>query len=88
MNARKYLVLLFEIINFYTFTQTRGNDIIYAVNDPLSTDDLKFALTHEHLMSNFGKDMEEAPYYNETVLLNGVVPYLIKLKSLGVHSIF
>ncbi|MGM0375680.1 MAG: phosphotriesterase [Bacteroidota bacterium] len=62
--------------------------VIHTVNGPVKVDELKFALTHEHLMSNFGKDPAEASQYDETKLLNQVVPYLRKIKSLGVNSIF
>jgi len=54
----------------------------------VEVDELKFALTHEHLMSNFGKDPSEASQYDETALLNQVIPYIRKIKSLGVNSIF
>ena len=62
--------------------------IIYTVNGSIEPGDLNVALTHEHIMSNFGKDISETSEYNETELLYQVVPYLKKLDSLGIHSIF
>jgi phosphotriesterase-related protein len=39
-------------------------------------------------MSNFGKDISESSNYDTTRLFNQVIPYLKKLKALGVQSIF
>ncbi|WP_422083725.1 hypothetical protein [Ulvibacterium sp.] len=61
---------------------------IPTVNGPIPIEQLGFALTHEHIMSNFGKDKGETSQYNEEALFKQVVPYLRKLKSLGVNSIF
>lgn len=66
--------------------ENRGS--IYTVKGQVEIDELKFSLTHEHLMSNFGKDINEASQYDEPALLNQVIPYLRKIKSLGVRSIF
>lgn len=92
----KYYILNSWILLFWVFMLTacqvvnssRNSGIIHTVNGPVKVDELKFALTHEHLMSNFGKDPSEASQYDETALLNQVIPYLRKLKSLGVNSIF
>lgn len=62
--------------------------IIYTVNGRMDVDQLKLSLTHEHLMSNFGKDPDEAPSYDEEALLNQVIPYLKQVRSSGVTSIF
>lgn len=62
--------------------------IIYTVNGKIDIDELEFALTHEHLMSNFGMDIDSAFQYDEVALLNQVVPYVKEVKSSGVHSIF
>ena len=39
-------------------------------------------------MSNYGKELSQASDYDSIKLLNQVIPYLKKLKSLGVNSIF
>jgi phosphotriesterase-related protein len=67
---------------------SQDSGVIHTINGPVEVDELKFTLTHEHLMSNFGKDPDEAPQYDESALLSQVIPYLKKIKSLGVHSIF
>ncbi len=82
------LCLVFMLAACHKVGPSENNEIIHTVNGPLELDKLKFALTHEHLMSNFGKDPDEAFQYDETVLLNQVLPYLRKIKSLGVNSIF
>jgi predicted metal-dependent phosphotriesterase family hydrolase len=46
------------------------------------------SLTHEHIMSNFGKEIGEASGYDSIKLYNQVIPYLKKLKSFGLNSIF
>lgn len=65
-----------------------GPETIPTVNGPIPIEHLDFTLTHEHIMSNFGKDQNEASQYNEEALFKQVVPYLKQLKSMGVHSIF
>ena len=69
-------------------TSVQNSGVIHTINGPVEVDKLKFTLTHEHLMSNFGKDPDEAPQYDEAALLSQVIPYLRKVKSLGVNSIF
>jgi len=65
-----------------------GPEIIHTVTGPVGIDELGFALTHEHTMSNFGLDISEAGYYDETEMFSQVIPYLRKVKSLGVDTIF
>lgn len=45
-------------------------------------------LTHEHIMSNFGLDVNNTSSYNEEAAFNQIIPYLKKLKAKGVHTIF
>lgn len=83
------LLLSLLIITACQLTDSPQNSgIIHTVNGSMEGDELKITLTHEHLMSNFGKDPDEASQYDETKLLNQVIPYLRKIKSLGVNSIF
>lgn len=67
---------------------SQNGGVIHTINGPVDVDDLKITFTHEHLMSNFGMDPDEAPNYDEAALLTQVIPYLRKIKSLGVNSIF
>lgn len=45
-------------------------------------------LTHEHIMSNFGLEIDKTGYYDEEAALKQTIPYLKKLKLLGVQTIF
>ncbi len=64
------------------------DELINTVNGSVSIDKLGITLTHEHVMSNFGKDKSESSVYDETKLFAQVIPYLKELKALGVNSIF
>jgi len=61
---------------------------INTVQGPINVSELGLSLTHEHIMSNYGKELSQASDYDSIKLLNQVIPYLKKLKSLGVNSIF
>lgn len=45
-------------------------------------------LTHEHIMSNFGLDINEAASYDENAVFKQIIPYLKNLKTKGVSTIF
>lgn len=64
------------------------NATIHTVTGKLEAANIGFALTHEHLFSNFGASMDEASQYNEAVLLKQVIPYLRNIKRMGVTTIF
>lgn len=81
-------IIFLIVIAIFTGCNQYESKIIYTVSGPININDLGFCLTHEHLMSNFGKDQAEAYYYDEVSLLNQVIPYVRKIKSLGVNSIF
>lgn len=61
---------------------------IYSVNGKIAVEQIDFALTHEHVMSNFGALAAYSAQYEKEHLMSQVVPYLQKLKSLGVQTIF
>ncbi|MEQ8238562.1 MAG: cellulase family glycosylhydrolase [Cyclobacteriaceae bacterium] len=65
-----------------------GQGTINTVQGIRTSDQLGFALTHEHLFSNFGKEPGLAKSYDEAALMAQVVPYLRKLKLSGVQAIF
>ncbi len=61
---------------------------ILTVTGPILPAQLGTCLTHEHLMSTFGGESRYDPDYDEAALLTQVVPYLKRVKQLGVQSIF
>lgn len=61
---------------------------INTVSGTLEPAAIGFALTHEHLFSNFGSTPEEAALYDEAALLKQVLPYLQNMKRMGVTTIF
>jgi len=60
---------------------------IVTVDGTIDVSELGFTLSHEHIMSNFGKDINQTSLYNESELFGQVVPYLKELRALGVNSI-
>jgi len=60
---------------------------IMTVTGAVSPSDLGMTLPHEHVFSRFGKDAARYPSYFEENLMESVVPYLKKLKDLGVDTI-
>ena len=61
---------------------------IYAVGHDISFHNLGLTLSHEHIMSNFGGEPSYDPNYDRMQLFQQVIPYLKKLKALGVSTIF
>lgn len=66
----------------------QNTDTFNTVNGPVATENIGFSLAHEHIMSNFGKDISKTSEYAEAELFNQVIPYLKKIKTLGVDTIF
>jgi phosphotriesterase-related protein len=60
---------------------------VYTVTGAIGASELGVCLTHEHVMSNFGGERSYDPNYDVSALKAQVVPYLKKIKSLGVDSI-
>lgn len=60
---------------------------VYTVNGWIGVEELGITLTHEHVMSNFGKETGETGEYDEAALLDQVIPYLRELHHLGVRTI-
>jgi predicted metal-dependent phosphotriesterase family hydrolase len=84
----RILLLLFSLLTAcQQVNSSRNSGIIHTIDGPVEVDQLKFTLTHEHLMSNFGKAPDEAAHYDDAALLSQVIPYLRKIKSLGINSI-
>ena len=62
--------------------------MIMTVTGPAAPEELGLALAHEHVMSTFGADPERYPTYPVEQLLAQVLPYLARLKSLGLSALF
>ena len=60
---------------------------IVTVTGEISPEELGLTLPHEHVFSIFGKDPARYPNYPEEDLMGSVIPYLGKLKKLGVYTI-
>lgn len=60
---------------------------VYTVTGSIDASELGVCLTHEHVMSNFGAERSYDPNYDVSALKAQVLPYLKKIKSLGVNSI-
>lgn len=86
------VVKLFLFINLGVILATCQNDKtlkqIHTVQGAIDISELGITLTHEHIMSNYGKEINEASNYDSLKLFHQVIPYLKTLKSSGVHSIF
>jgi len=86
------LMLLISILTFGVSCKTnileKEVSIINTVGGPIEASNLGVALSHEHIMSNYGKDINLTSVYDTDRLLHQVIPYLKRLKKLGVTSIF
>lgn len=60
---------------------------LMTVTGPVRPEDLGIILPHEHIMSRFGADACRYPDYPVEPLLAQVLPYLSKVKALGVTAI-
>jgi predicted metal-dependent phosphotriesterase family hydrolase len=82
---RKLIILIFLHCACLVYGQ---DGVIYTVKGKISSKDLNTALTHEHVMSNFGGDAAAIAVYDSVALFKQVIPYLQKIKALGVQAIF
>ncbi|WP_175455374.1 phosphotriesterase family protein [Pricia antarctica] len=79
------------ILGFFPPDGTRNPTALSQINTvkgPIDISELGVSLTHEHIMSNYGKEINKTSNYDSVQLFNQVIPYLKNLKSLGVNSIF
>lgn len=60
---------------------------IMTVQGPIGLGQMGFALPHEHIMSLFGGPIAKHAEYNEEQLFKVVIPYLKKLKGLGLNTL-
>jgi predicted metal-dependent phosphotriesterase family hydrolase len=61
--------------------------IIMTVTGPVAPEQLGLALPHEHIMSTCGADPARYPEYALERLLGQVLPYLARLKALGLSAV-
>ncbi len=84
----KLFILINLVLLLLACQKDKNLGQINSVQGIINPSELGFSLTHEHIMSNFGKDINETSNYDSIKLQNQVIPYLKKIKSLGVSSIF
>jgi len=87
-NLKLLFVLVNLILLFSNCKNAKNPNQINTVQGAINLSDLGLSLSHEHIMSNYGKEIDETADYDSIKLFNQVIPYLKKLKSLGVNSIF
>ena len=61
---------------------------VYTVKGKVNVSNLKFCLTHEHIMSNFGAPASIISQYDTAALFAQVILYLKTIKSQGINSVF
>ena len=87
----KYFIAIF-LLSFYSNCQEpitdKDSTFTNTVNETINAERLGYVLSHEHIMSNFGKEPDNVSVYDEAELFEQVIPYLKQLKLAGVHSIF
>lgn len=80
------LVVLF--ILFFNCSALGQEGYVYTVNGKIKIKELKFSLTHEHVMSNFGAPASITSQYDTAALFAQVIPYLKTIKNQGVSTLF
>ena len=84
----KLFTLIIIVVLSFSCKKSETQFKVNTVQGIVKVSELGLTLTHEHIMSNYGKEISETSNYDSLALLNQVIPYLNKLKALGVHSIF
>ena len=72
-------------------TQEGSSDpegFIYSVHGKMDISELGIALTHEHVMSQFGAEPAYVSDYDKELLFRQVIPYLKEVKALGINTVF
>lgn len=85
-------VKCFLLINLafllFACQEDKSHSQINTVKGAIDPSALGFVLSHEHIMSNYGKAITETSSYDSLKLFDQVIPYVKQLKMLGVNSIF
>ncbi|MDX1671562.1 MAG: hypothetical protein R3211_04420 [Balneolaceae bacterium] len=82
------LITALLMVGSCTANDRSTSRVIHTVSGSVDADQLGFTLSHEHLFSNFGKPMEEAGSYDEQAVYRQAIPYLRKLREMGIQTIF
>lgn len=82
------IILICTALCFTSCARKSVFSYINTVNGEIKPSALGFTLTHEHIFSNFGKEINKTSIYNTEKLYRQVIPYLKELKASGVYSIF
>jgi predicted metal-dependent phosphotriesterase family hydrolase len=69
------------------FSESTDEGMILTVLGPTSPDSLGIFLPHEHIMSSFGATEEQASAYDRDLAYDTVLPYLMKVKALGLSTL-
>ncbi len=80
----KLIVIFLLFCNRFAFGQ---QGYVYTVNGKIAANELRFCLTHEHIMSNFGATASVTSEYDTAALFAQVIPYMQTIKGQGVNSI-
>jgi predicted metal-dependent phosphotriesterase family hydrolase len=84
----KFTALLLILISCQSKEAAMEKGFIHTVNGKIDIGELGFSLTHEHVMSAFGAEPKLVSEYDKTALFDQVLPYVKKVKGLGVTTIF
>ena len=84
----KRFLLVNLILLLIACQENKNRNQINTVKGSINPSALGLALTHEHIMSNYGKEITETSSYDSLKLFDQVIPYVKQLKALGVQSIF
>ena len=69
------IFFLINILALLSSCEGGAENQMNTVEGPVERAELGMALTHEHIMSNFGKEISETPNYDSTQLFLQVIPY-------------
>lgn len=84
----KIIPFILILISCQSKEDVLEDGFIHTVNGKIKIGELGFSLTHEHVMSAFGAEPRLVSKYDKTALLEQVLPYVKKVKELGVTTIF
>ncbi|MEX6688509.1 twin-arginine translocation signal domain-containing protein [Danxiaibacter flavus] len=67
-----------------SLASTKEENIVMTVNGPIQPTQMKFTLTHEHILADFiGAEQYSKDRYNADEVFNTALPFLLEVKKLG-----
>jgi phosphotriesterase-related protein len=81
------LLILLLATSATAFCEPAYQGKVMTVLRPVSPQTLGIFLPHEHIMSSFGATEEQAAAYDRKQAYDTVIPYLTKVKSLGLSTL-